>query len=179
MHLVNMNCTLWEHIILYIYLCIAVLSRHLHTFRRKSFAFSPLYLAHIILYTCIQYVRTWGSIGLPGCNFFFFTPSLSHFSPQHLTVLMSSRRHRLPNARSSRSAAHGDRRRRNPKRNWFPPDDYPSVARSISIYTYTLYACGYNAIYSVFFSLLRFPFHFLSFRSDLKIGVRDCRRRTN
>jgi hypothetical protein len=63
--------------------------------------------------------------------FFFFIPS--PLPPRHLTVLMSFRRYRFPGARGSRSAAHGDRRHRNPKRNWFPPDDYPSVG---TVYTY-------------------------------------------
>lgn len=141
MHLVNMNCTLWGRIILYIYLCIAVLSRHLHTFRRKSFAFFPLYLAHIILYTCIQYVRTWGSIGLPGCNFFTFTPPLPTPHHQHLTVLMFSRRHRLPGARGSRSAAHGDRRRRAPEpcKEKLVSTGWLSISGTVYTYIHTYY----------------------------------------
>lgn len=98
----------------------------------------------------------------------FSSSALPYSSPQHLTVLMFSHHHRLPGARGFRSAAHGDRLRRNPKRNWFPPDDYPSVGWSIPIYTYTLYVCGYNAIYIVSFFSLMISFSFSFFPPRLK-----------
>lgn len=103
----------------------AVLSRHLHTFGRKVLHYYTS-LAHA--YTHVHkmcHLRPDRFSGL--CYFFSTSLSLPGSSSSCRTVSASIV---VGNARgSARSAAHDDRLRgRNPlQRNWFPPDDYPSV----------------------------------------------------
>lgn len=112
----------------------------------KKFCTLPLMRARICIYIySICHLRPDRFSGL----YFFFPPFPFPYP-------LRPGRFRVYRSRgSARSAAHGDHRR-NPQRNWFPPDDYPSVdiwsIHHIHIYS----GCGGCRVF--FFSLSEFPF---------------------